>query len=139
VISRPGATEYRDIADPIPGPGEVRLAIRYAGLCGSDLATFRGLNPLVSYPRIPGHEVSGVVSALGPEVEGDLEPGIFALAVPYTSCGECTSCRRGRPHACRNNQTLGVQRDGALTQLPQDRRLDRMIPAVPCFSGHYGP
>ena len=82
------------------------------GLCGSDLNSFRGLNPLVSFPRIPGHEVCATV------VRGDssLPKGTDVAVSPYTSCGECPSCRRGRPNACQFNQTLGVQRDGALTE-----------------------
>jgi 2-desacetyl-2-hydroxyethyl bacteriochlorophyllide A dehydrogenase len=84
------------------------------GFCGSDLNSFRGLNPLVSFPRIPGHEVSATV------VQGGggnrLTIGTDVALCPYTSCGKCASCRRGRPNACQFNQTLGVQRDGALTE-----------------------
>lgn len=82
------------------------------GLCGSDLNSFRGLNPLVSFPRIPGHEVSATVV----QGHGDLQAGTDVALNPYTSCGQCASCRRGRPNACQFNQTLGVQRDGALTE-----------------------
>ena len=82
------------------------------GLCGSDLNSFRGLNPLVSFPRIPGHEVCATV------VRGNssLPEGADVAVSPYTSCGQCASCRRKRPNACQFNQTLGVQRDGALTE-----------------------
>lgn len=82
------------------------------GLCGSDLNSFRGLNPLVSFPRIPGHEVCATV------VRGDsgLAKGTQVAVSPYTNCGQCPSCRRGRPNACQFNHTLGVQRDGALTE-----------------------
>jgi 2-desacetyl-2-hydroxyethyl bacteriochlorophyllide A dehydrogenase len=82
------------------------------GFCGSDLNSFRGRNPLVSFPRIPGHEVSATI------VEGadGLPAGTDVALSPYTSCGNCASCRRGRPNACQFNQTLGVQRDGALTE-----------------------
>jgi 2-desacetyl-2-hydroxyethyl bacteriochlorophyllide A dehydrogenase len=90
--------------------------VRYLGYCGSDLNTFRGLNPLVSYPRVPGHELAGVIDAVGPDAADALVPGTQVLVVPYTSCGECSACRRGRSNACRNNQTLGVQRDGGLAE-----------------------
>jgi len=82
------------------------------GLCGSDLNSFRGLNPLVSFPRIPGHEVCATV------MQGNisLPAGTDVAVSPYTSCGECASCRRGRTNACQFNRTLGVQRDGALTE-----------------------
>ena len=115
-ITAPGKTEMREVARPEPGRGEVRVRVRYLGYCGSDLNTFRGLNPLVSYPRVPGHELAGVIDTVGPEVSQDLVPGTQVLVVPYTNCGECSACRKGRPNACRNNQTLGVQRDGGLAQ-----------------------
>lgn len=82
------------------------------GLCGSDLNSFRGLNPLVSFPRIPGHEVCATVV----EGSGALAAGTDVALSPYSSCGKCASCRRGRPNACQFNQTLGVQRDGALAE-----------------------
>ena len=60
-IVEPGRTDLVDLPEPSPGPGEVLVRIAALGFCGSDLNSFRGRNPLVSYPRIPGHEVSGVV------------------------------------------------------------------------------
>jgi 2-desacetyl-2-hydroxyethyl bacteriochlorophyllide A dehydrogenase len=115
-ITAPGQTEMREVARPEPGRGEVRVRVRYLGYCGSDLNTFLGLNPLVSYPRVPGHELAGVIDAIGPEVSPDFAPGTQVLVVPYTNCGECSACRKARPNACRNNQTLGVQRDGGLAE-----------------------
>lgn len=112
-ITAPRAYDLCERPDPVAGPGEVVVRIAYVGLCGSDLSTWRGLNPLVAYPRIPGHEVSGIVESIGPGV--DLaRVGEAVLAVPYTACNRCSACRAGRFNCCRNNQTLGVQRDGAL-------------------------
>jgi threonine dehydrogenase-like Zn-dependent dehydrogenase len=85
------------------------------GFCGSDLNSFRGLNPLVSYPRVLGHEVSAKVLQPG-EGESELSVGTDVAVSPYTSCGKCAACRRGRSNACQFNQTLGVQRDGALAE-----------------------
>lgn len=96
--------------------GQVLLRIRMVGLCGSDLNSFRGKNPMVSYPRIPGHEISAVIEAVAEGVPEHLLPGMNVTASPYTACGACPSCRRGRSNACRSNQTLGVQRDGALRE-----------------------
>ncbi len=106
----------RDVERREPGPGEVLVAVRNVGLCGSDLNTFRGANPLASLPRIPGHEVSGVVAALGASVGAELRPGQRVVVMPYTSCGVCPSCRKGRTNACRGNRTLGVQQEGALSE-----------------------
>jgi len=115
-ITAPGSTEIREVARPEPGRSEVRVRVRYLGYCGSDLNTFRGLNPLVSYPRVPGHELAGVINAVGADVPADFALGTEVLVVPYTNCGACSACRKGRANACRNNQTLGVQRDGALAE-----------------------
>jgi len=115
-ITAPRQGETLTLPDPIPGPGEVLLRTAYIGLCGSDLGTWRGINPLVSYPRIPGHEIAATVVAIGAEVTGWHE-GDQALVIPYTACGTCSACRAGRPNCCRANQTLGVQRDGGLGTL----------------------
>lgn len=67
-------------------------------------------------PVIPGHEIGAVIEAVGPGVSESLKPGMTVTVNPYTACGSCPSCRRGRPNACRSNQTLGVQRDGAMRE-----------------------
>ncbi|MBC8130109.1 MAG: zinc-binding alcohol dehydrogenase family protein [Rhizobiaceae bacterium] len=111
--------------EPSPvGPGEVRVRVRHVGLCGSDLNTFRGLNPLVAFPRIPGHEIGGEVVEIGSGVDARLAPGSRVIVMPYTNCGRCSSCRKGRVNACRYNRTLGVQQDGGLAEeivLPADK------------------
>ncbi len=107
---------FHEVPDPVPGPGEVLLEVRHIGLCGSDLATFTGLNPLVSLPRIPGHEIGAEILSCGPDVPEAFAPGNRVIVVPYTACGECSSCRKGRVNACRYNRTLGVQQDGGLSE-----------------------
>src|SRR5690348_6692189 len=115
VLHKPGQTDLETADDPVLTDPNVLLKVRMVGFCGSDLNSFRGLNPLVTYPRILGHEVSAtVVEDLGREA---VLPGGTNVAVsPYTSCGKCSSCLHGRSNACQFNQTLGVQRDGALTE-----------------------
>jgi threonine dehydrogenase-like Zn-dependent dehydrogenase len=76
---------------------------------------YRGLFPMVTYPRIPGHEVSGVIVAKGERVLGSVNVGDEVMLSPYSSCGVCPACRAGRPNCCQFNQTLGLQRDGAMT------------------------
>ena len=116
ILRRPGEASIETVADPANTHKDVLLKVRMVGFCGSDLKSFRGLNPLITFPRILGHEVSAtVVEDFGSE--GNLPSGIDVAVSPYTSCGECASCRRGRANACQFNQTLGVQRDGALTEL----------------------
>ncbi|HTM76593.1 MAG TPA: zinc-binding alcohol dehydrogenase family protein [Devosia sp.] len=113
-IDRPGTISTVDIAVPVPGPGEVLISVAYVGYCGSDLTSYRGLNPLVSYPRVPGHEIAGEVAGLGPEVSG-LNVGQAVTVLPYFNCGICNACRMGLTNACKHNQTMGVQREGAMT------------------------
>ena len=120
VLHKPGHASIETVPEPQLTNGNVLLRVQMVGLCGSDLNSFRGLNPLVSFPRIPGHEVSATVV----QGHGDLQSGTDVAINPYTSCGQCASCRRRRPNACQFNQTLGVQRDGALTEfiaMPQEK------------------
>lgn len=116
MIEGVNACALHEVEEPRPGPGEVLLAVRHVSLCGSDLATFKGLNPLVELPRIPGHEIGGEIEAVGPGVPATFSPGKRAIVVPYTSCGTCPSCRKGRFNACRSNRTLGVQQNGGLAE-----------------------
>jgi threonine dehydrogenase-like Zn-dependent dehydrogenase len=119
VIQKPGHAEIASVAEP-PAAREdsLLLKVRMVGFCGSDLNTFRGNNPMVSYPRILGHEVSATIVE-GSSVERGLAAGVDVTLSPYTNCGVCAACRRGRPNACKFNETLGVQRDGALTEYIQ--------------------
>ncbi len=113
-IKQPGETELIDLQQPRPGADEILLKSRLIGLCGTDLSTFRGKNPLVTYPRIPGHEIAATIVETGADVPGEFHAGMNVTVYPNTSCGTCASCKRGRTNACKFNQTLGVQRDGAM-------------------------
>lgn len=94
---------------------EVIVKVAAVGICGSDVHIFRGSNPLVSGPRIPGHEISGVVAELGPQV-ADLAVSDRVVVNPLLSCGECEVCRKGRPNACPKAACVGVQVDGAMAE-----------------------
>ena len=114
VLEEPGRAVVKDVAEPRRGEEDLLLAVRRIGLCGSDLNTFRGRNPLASYPRIPGHEIAATI--VDPGAHAEWAAGINVTLSPYAACGQCVACLRGRPNACRDNQTLGVQREGALTE-----------------------
>ncbi|HEY4977708.1 MAG TPA: zinc-binding alcohol dehydrogenase family protein, partial [Candidatus Acidoferrum sp.] len=103
------------IAEPQLEQGKVLLRVRMVGLCGSDLNSYRGRNPMVQFPRIPGHEIAATV-VQGISSSPEFAAGVNVTISPYTNCGHCASCMRGRPNACLFNETLGVQRDGALTE-----------------------
>ncbi|WP_066630997.1 zinc-binding alcohol dehydrogenase family protein [Labilibacter marinus] len=115
-ITGKGSTRFEDIAMPIVQEGEVLVRIKKLGYCGSDLNSFRGLNPLVTYPVIPGHELSGIIEEVGTNVPDTIKVGAQAAIMPQTACGKCSSCRNKRFNACKYNETLGVQRNGGLTE-----------------------
>ena len=105
-----------EIDQPVMKANEVLLRLNYVGFCGSDLSTFLGKNPMVKMPVIPGHEVGAVIEKVGEDVPEGLKPGMVVTVNPYTNCGKCASCRNGRVNACQHNETLGVQRDGAMRE-----------------------
>jgi threonine dehydrogenase-like Zn-dependent dehydrogenase len=117
VIERPGEARIIDVERPVESaaPQQATLRVRRIGLCGTDLSTFLGKNPLVTYPRIPGHEIAATLERV-PANDLGLTQGMDVTMSPYTSCGQCTACRQGRVNTCRYNQTLGVQRDGAMME-----------------------
>lgn len=103
-------------APAAPKAGEVLLKLQYVGFCGSDINTFMGRNTMALNPVIPGHEVGAVIEAVGSDVPENLKPGMVVTCNPYTNCGKCASCRNGRVNACQHNETLGVQRNGAMKE-----------------------
>ena len=114
-IPQPRRIRVIDVPEsPAPGPGEILLRMHYVGFCGSDLNTWRGRNAMAKPAVIPGHEIGATIEAVGPDVPGQFCPGQIVTANPYTHCGHCASCREGRFNACEHNETLGVQRDGAM-------------------------
>jgi threonine dehydrogenase-like Zn-dependent dehydrogenase len=115
VIRKAGEATVESVAEPAASAERVLLKVRMIGLCGSDLNSYRGRNPLVTFPRIPGHEVAATIVD-GSKDNPALAAGLNVTMSPYTSCGKCASCLRQRPNACQFNETLGVQRDGALTE-----------------------
>src|SRR5256885_6018646 len=112
-VSRPNgpfAIVERQI--PEPGAGSVRIKVRACGVCHSDSVTKEALFPGIQYPRVPGHEVAGVIDAVGPGVAG-WEPG-QRVGVGWNGgyCGYCDHCRRGEFFACVRGQITGITYDG---------------------------
>jgi threonine dehydrogenase-like Zn-dependent dehydrogenase len=118
ILRQPGEAIIDTVPDPRPAGDEVLLQVRYVGLCGSDLNSYRGKNPMVSFPRILGHEVAATIVDGGKRNSDypQFSPGTNVTLSPYSQCGRCPSCLRGRLNACQFNETLGVQREGALAE-----------------------
>ncbi|HUC39707.1 MAG TPA: L-threonine 3-dehydrogenase [Gemmatimonadales bacterium] len=113
----PGLT-VKSVPKPEPGPGEVLIAVRHAGVCGTDLHIAdwdpwaqNRLKP----PLVIGHEFAGEIQGLGDGVTG-LRVGQLVTAEGHIVCGPCLQCRTGNSHICRNTRIIGVDRDGAFAE-----------------------
>jgi L-gulonate 5-dehydrogenase len=108
-----------DVAAPRePGPGKVIVRPQAVGICGSDFHFFLGeFGDGSEFPRIQGHEVAGVVEAVGPDCVRDLRSGDSVALHPLTACGHCYPCRIGRGNACDNLSLIGIHTDGGLQEL----------------------
>ncbi len=112
VMTAPGAIEFHEIDQPTPGDGEVLMQTRRIGVCGSDIHVWHGLHPYTPFPVVQGHEVGGVVAAVGANVTR-VKPGDKITFMPQVTCGECYSCRHGMYHICENLKVMGFQTGGA--------------------------
>src|SRR5258706_5097324 len=97
---------------PKPGVGEVRIKVQACGICHSDVLTKEGALPGIQYPRVPGHEVAGVIDELGAEVTAWKLGQRVGVGWHGGQDGTCVSCRRGDFRNCRNLQIPGISYDG---------------------------
>jgi 2-desacetyl-2-hydroxyethyl bacteriochlorophyllide A dehydrogenase len=104
----------REASRPVAGPGELLIAVRACGICGSDLHVFRGETPRPAGVG-PGHEVVGEIVALGEGVAGPTV-GTRVAVEPYTSCGSCRHCLRGRGYLCPRRRLLGFGLPGGMAE-----------------------
>mgnify|MGYP005828182159 CR=1 FL=1 len=94
---------------------DVLIKVKMVGICGSDIHIYHGTNPLATLPRVIGHEVTGVVEAVGDDVD-TLSVGDKIVIEPIESCGQCYACRSGRGNVCSNLEVYGVHRDGGMQE-----------------------
>ncbi len=113
-VSRPnGPFEIVEYANPDPGPGFVRIKVQACGICHSDILTKEGILPGMEYPRTPGHEVVGIIDALGTGVQGWSLGQRVGVGWHGGQCGYCDACRRGNFFACETEtRVTGVTYDG---------------------------
>ncbi len=107
--------QMREISKPTPGPKDVLVRVRAAGICHSDAHYRAGTSPAFPLPLTLGHEVAGVVEAVGAEV-GSVKPGDRACLHYLTTCGECEWCRRGNEQFCASGKMIGKHRDGGFAE-----------------------
>jgi D-arabinose 1-dehydrogenase-like Zn-dependent alcohol dehydrogenase len=116
-IPKPGA-DFRivDREIPQPGPGQVRIKVQACGVCHSDLFTKEGLWPGIEYPRVPGHEVAGIVDEVGAGVSEWMEGQRAGVGWHGGHDGTCLRCRRGDFGNCQNLKIAGISYDGGYQQ-----------------------
>ena len=113
----PGLT-VTTVPKPTPGPGEVLIAVRHAGVCGTDLHIAdwdEWAQGRIKPPVVVGHEFAGEIVQLGDGVS-ELKVGQLVTAEGHIICGHCLQCRTGNGHICRNTRIIGVDRDGAFAE-----------------------
>src|ERR687895_81282 len=112
VIRPKGPLEIVEREIPEPGTGQVRVKVEACGICHSDAMTKEGLWPGIQYPRVPGHEIAGVIDAIGTGVAGWTIGQRVGVGWHGGHCGYCDSCRRGDFITCANGQIPGITYDG---------------------------
>lgn len=115
-LAKPGDVACVEQAMPVPGQGQALIRVVTAGICGSDIAAYRGVNNLVSYPRVIGHELAGVVEQIPADNKRGIKVGDRVVVDPYIYCGHCYPCRIGRTNCCTDLKVLGVHVDGGMAE-----------------------
>lgn len=115
VCTEPGKIVLKDISIPTPGPGEALIRVMASGISDTDVRTYMGKNPGVSYPVIPGHEFSGEIAELGRDVD-NFEIGDEVIVEPLFPCGECPACLAGCYNLCDSLLMTGCQVNGSFAE-----------------------
>ncbi|RUS45683.1 zinc-binding alcohol dehydrogenase family protein [Cohnella sp. AR92] len=104
-----------ELPEPELKEGHAIVAIKRIGICGTDYHAFKGNQPFFQYPRILGHELSGVIERIGDNQAG-LAQGDLVSVIPYLHCGQCIACRNGKTNCCTDMKVLGVHSDGGMRE-----------------------
>ena len=134
VMTAPGEIIFRDIPIPKVEDNEVLVKIMRIGVCGSDIHVYHGKHPFTKYPVTQGHEVSGIITEVGKNVEG-FKPGQKVTIEPQIFCGKCYPCTHGKYNLCEELKVMGFQSTGTaseyfavdaskVTPIPEDMSFD---------------
>lgn len=115
-LEKPWEISVAEVEKPVPKEGEALIRIMSAGICGSDIGAFRGTNNLVTYPRIIGHELAGIVESIPENNKNGIRIGDRVVVDPYVYCGHCYPCRIKRTNCCTSLRVLGVHIDGGMAE-----------------------
>ena len=114
VCTKPGEFNYEIHQKPISKTGHAIIQIKRIGICGTDLHAFEGTQPYFDYPRILGHELSGILVDTGGAT--DVEIGEVVTFIPYFNCGNCITCKSQKPNCCSSLKVSGVHIDGGFSE-----------------------
>lgn len=115
VYTGPKSVAVRDLPEPPPVAGAVKVRMRFCGVCGTDIGIFAGKHPRATAPLTLGHEFVGVVED-APQ-GSRFANGDRVVAYPLISCGTCRPCRTGTPHVCQTLRLIGIDRDGGMAEV----------------------
>jgi propanol-preferring alcohol dehydrogenase len=108
--------EPREIPEPVPGPGEIRVRVGTCAVCHTDLHIVEGDLPLKRAPVVPGHQIVGVVDGVGAGVRTFRDGDRVGIPWLYSTCGECGYCRKGLENLCENARFTGYHADGGYAE-----------------------
>ncbi len=129
LIHSPQDISVEEVPNPVRKENEVLIKVRGMGICGSDIGAYKGINPLVIYPRIIGHEIAGEVLEVARN-EKEMMPGDRVVLEPYMFCGQCYPCKNRRTNCCENLAVRGVHVDGGMSEFcAHPRHLVHKAPA----------
>ena len=128
LLKQPGEIGIGAVEKTSRRENEVLLKVRSAGICGSDIGAYKGVNPLVSYPRIIGHEIAGEVVEVAAD-EKTFRVGDRVILEPYVYCGQCYPCSIGHTNCCENLTVRGVHIEGGMAEyVSHPRHLLHKVP-----------
>lgn len=131
--SGPYNMEIREVPEPSPAPGQVKVAVHAAGICGSDLHIYYDkIGIAMRYPVVVGHEFAGTIADVGEGVEG-IQVGEKVLSeTTFSTCGECWSCRKGSDQLCKDRHVIGYWENGVFAPfvVVPARRVHKLPPSV---------
>ncbi|MEH8096812.1 zinc-binding alcohol dehydrogenase family protein [Gallibacterium anatis] len=116
-LDKPHQVSIQETQFPVKKENEVLIKVESVGICGSDIGAYRGTNPLVTYPRILGHEVVGRIIESGLGMPSNIKIGDRVIVDPYIYCGSCYPCSIGRTNCCTNLKVIGVHIDGGMQEI----------------------
>ena len=111
-----GNVRIEELAIPLPKDNEVRIKVKYAGICGTDIHIFHGHGYNFNPPVILGHEFSGIVDEVGTCADKNLVGNRVVSETYYYTCGKCYYCRAGKNNLCNQRKSIGSAVNGAFSE-----------------------